>query len=796
MLRNYLITTLRSLFRNRINAIINVVGLSMGIACAIVLFLLANYESGFNKFEENYDRIYRFINSSPGQGGDMDYTPGVAVPFPTVVKEDFPEFEKVVLTRDHYQEKMFTINASSESPVYHELQDERIVFTENDYFNIFSVEWLEGNRANALANQNGIVLSKSIAKRFFPAGDALGKVLVFNKMYELQVTGVVGDPPSNTDMPFEIFISIGVFADELKEARWNSVSSNDQCYILLAKGDKISKYEDRLPDFVDKHFEEEDEEVYELQPMSELHFSENHDNYSYSTTSENEILVMILIAVFLLLTACINFVNLSTAIAIKRSKEVGVRKVLGGTRWQLVFQFLAESFGLILISVILALGLAEALIIYINPFLEVALDIELLSLEFMGSLLAGVLTITLLAGFYPALVLSGFKPALALKGKITTRNSGGMSLRKGLVVFQIFISQVFIIGTIVTLAQLKFIREIDLGFNSEAIVNIRIPEEDSSKKNTLKNEIARLSGVENISLSFSAPTSGSVAISNFKVEDMEEDFYTSMKYIDDDYIPLYDMELLAGKNISESDTLNEVVVNEKLLRYIGHQGTYEEVIGKQINLGGRWVPIVGVVKDFNTTSLRNDIMVVALFSRASTYRTASIKVNLNSFAATNKEIKRIWKSLYPEYEYDYKFYDDRLHEFYEGEQQMATIFSFFSTIAIVVGCLGLFGLSSFMINQRTKEIGVRKTLGASVSSIVGMFSMSFLKLIGLAFVFAVPVIGFAMDEWLQSFEYRVELAPQLFAAGLFATILIASVTVGFKSIKAATANPVKSLRDE
>lgn len=796
MIRNYLITALRSLFRNKVNTTINIVGLSMGISCAIVLFLLANYAGSYNKFEANYDHIYRFINSSPGQGGEMDYTPGVPVPFRDAVREDFPEFEHVILTRDHYGETIFTINPSSETPIYNELQDKRIVFTENDYFKMFTVNWLEGNRDKALDNQNGIVLSEKIASIFFPDGNALGQELVFNKIYNLEVTGIVGNPPSNTDMPFDIFISLGVFSDELKEARWNSVSSNDQCYILMNEADYPSNFKGKIADFVDKHFDKEDEEVYELQPMSELHFSENHANYSYNSVSKNQILVMILIGVFLMLTACINFVNLSTAIAIKRSKEVGVRKVMGSTRYQLVLQFLAESFGLILLSVVLALGLAELLIIYINPFLDVVLDIQLFDPKFIALLLGGVLLITVLAGFYPSLVLSGFRPALALKGQITSQNSGGMNLRKGLVVFQFFISQVFIIGTIVTLTQLDYMRQADLGFDTEAIVNIRIPEKDATKMKTLSTEVSRLAGVENFSLSFSAPSSGSVSVSNFNLEEEGEDFYTSMKFIDKNYIDLYGMDLLAGRSISESDTLKEVVVNEKLLRYINHEGPYESAIGKQVRIWGRWVPIVGVVKDFNSTSLHDDIMTVAMFSDISSYRMASIKVNLSAFQKTNQEIKKLWKAQYPEYEYDYDFYDDRLQEFYEGEEKMATIFSFFSSIAIIVGCMGLFGLSSFMINQRTKEIGVRKTLGATVSSIVGMFSLSFFKLIGIAFVFAAPLAYFGMNEWLQGFQYRIDLNPMLFALGLLGTIIVAAVTVSYKSVKAASANPVDSLRDE
>ena len=355
MLRNYLITTLRSLFRNKLNTFINIIGLTMGIACAIALFLLADYSNSYNKFENNFSRIYRFINSSPGQGGEMDYTPGVPLPFVDAVREDFPEFENVILTRDHHGETIFTINPSSETPIYNELQDKRIVFTENEYFNMFTLEWLEGNRDKALDNQNGVVLTKSIADVFFPSGNSLGQELVFNKTYNLEVTGVVADLPANSDMPFDMFISIGVYGEELKEARWNSVSSGDQCYIMMEEGDDASNYDDRIVEFVNKHFEEDDEEIYELQPMSELHFSENHANFSYSSVSKNQILVMILIGVFLMLTACINFVNLSTAQASQKMKEIGVKKAFGSDRSALVPRLLTETIIMTLISVPIAL---------------------------------------------------------------------------------------------------------------------------------------------------------------------------------------------------------------------------------------------------------------------------------------------------------------------------------------------------------------------------------------------------------------------------------------------------------
>ncbi|MEO1099312.1 MAG: FtsX-like permease family protein, partial [Bacteroidota bacterium] len=468
----------------------------------------------------------------------------------------------------------------------------------------------------------------------------------------------------------------------------------------------------------------------------------------------------------------------------------------GSTRDQLVIQFLAESLSIVLLSVFAALGLAELLIMYVNPFLDVVLDIDLTDPLLVGSLALGTVMIALLAGFYPSIILSRFKPVLALKNLITAKHSGRVSLRKGLVVFQFFVSQVFVIGTIVVLWQIEYIQKLDLGYKPDAVINVRIPEDDAEKKKTLRNEISRIVGVENASITFSNPTSGSVSVSNFKVEDDPDDFYSAMKYVDERYIDTYGIELIAGRNILPSDTLREVIVNEKLLNYINHQGDPQDALGKQLRVWGQNVPIVGVVKDFHSQSLHGELTPIMMFSNLDAYRIIGIKVGLENFESANGQIKDIWKTLYPEFDYDYEFLTTGLAEVYDGERKMAKIFTSFSIVAIIIGCLGLFGLASFMVNQKVKEIGVRKVLGATVSGIIGMFSWSFFKLISLAFIFASPAAWLAMREWLSTYEYRIDMGPVVFISGLAITLILAVFTVGFKSVRAATASPIDSLRDE
>ncbi len=798
MLKNFIKTAFRTLLRNKSYAVINIFGLALGMCCALILFLLASYVNSYDDFQENKDRIYRLVNSSIGQGDQVDYTPGVPVPLPEAVRIDFPEFEKVVFTRNHHGEMHFTINADSEMPNYFELNEERLVYTEPQYLEIFTVEWLAGNQQMALDKPNSIVISESIAKKFFPYGEVLGKTIVLNKNTQLQVTGIINDPPDNTDMPFSMLVSLTTIAEEIKDSGWNSVSSDDQCYLLALKPIDSANYSARLKEFAGKYFDDQEDRPrkIQLQSMHDLHSNEFYSNYSYKTVSEAQVKIIYIIGIFLIVTACINFINLSTAVAIKRSREVGVRKVLGSSRRQLVIQFLFESFGIILISSLVALGLAEVLLLYVNPFMEIQLDIPWFTFEFFMYLAAGLVSITLLSGFYPALVLSGFKPAIALKKIATSKGSGSLGLRKGLVVFQFFISQVFIIGTIITISQLEYIKNADLGFSTDALINVRIPEDDLSKKHTLKTELSKHAGVEKVSLLFSNPSSGSVSVSNFSVEGDPEDYYSAMKFVDEDYIDIYDIEILAGRALRQSDTLREVVVNEKLLRYAGFEGTPQDAIGKQVKVWGENVPIVGVVKDFHSTSLHQEVMTLMLFNHSKAYRMATIKVDMKTFESTLPKIKETWLSIYPEYEFEHTFIDEYMAEFYEGERKMGIFISVAAGFSIFIGCLGLFGLASFMVSQKVKEIGVRKVLGASISSIIYLFSKTYLLLIAIAFVLAAPVAWYTMKEWLANFEYRITVGPSFFIFALIFTLIIAIVTVGYKSYKAAHTNPVDSLRSE
>ncbi len=799
MLKNYIKTAMRSLMRNKSNTIINILGLALGITSSLVLFLLLNHLKSFDKFHTNYDSIYRIVSEADGQGGNRAYTGGVPTTLPDAIREDFSGLKEVLFISGVQGDNLISIKNGIELKAFYENDETRMAYTEQAYFTFFDFKLIKGNRLHLLDQPNKVVISERLAKKYFGENDPLNKVLLLNKTTDLVVSGVMENTPDNTDFPFEILISYATIKSESLKSGWRSISSDNQCYVLLEPGQNSENLDAQFPNFIKKYFDEknEDNRIMSLQPLSNLHFNEEYSNYSYKSISNGNLQAIAIIALFLLATSCVNFVNLSTAVAVKRAKEVGIRKVLGSTKSQLVRQFLGETFLITLVSLAISMGLTEAFLLYINPFLEVHLDLELLSntrqLIFIGSLLIGI---TVVAGIYPAFVLSSYKPVVALKSKLVGKGSSGQGLRKGLVIFQFFISQVFIIGTIILISQVNYVKNAELGFNPSAVIDVGLPiGKDNDKKKTLKSKLQQIAAIESVSLAFTNPSSGSVSITNVHVQDDPESYDVSVKLADENYIGIFDIKLLAGHGLQARDTLSEMVVNEEFLKVTGISSP-EEAIGKQVKIWGSTVPIVGVMNNFHTVSLHQKIAPVALFSGINTYRLASIKINTNNIAATIPMIKSVWKELYPDYDFDYKFVDAQIAEFYEGEQKMSTIFAVFASIAIFIGCLGLYGLASYTVNQKVKEIGVRKVLGAKVSQILYMFSREFITLVVIAFLLAAPLAWYIMNQWLQGFEYRINIGPMIFITSVFITAFIAVATVGYKSISAAIANPVDSLRDE
>lgn len=805
MFKNYLITAYRNLLRKRSSTFFNIAGLTLGITGSIVLFLLLHNMLTFDKFQSKYDRIYRVVSESDNNG-EKFYTPGIPTVLTPAFKTDFPEAEEVAFTTYTQDGLILIPQRTGEPKKYYE--EDGIAFTEQSFFRIFDWKPLHGDLTAAIKNPNEAVLAKSIAVKYFGRENAIGEIFNFDDV-DYKVTAIVDDPPGNTDFPFTIILSYETVRKSYEEQDWGSTSSNNHNYFLLKEGVDISTLEARMADFTNKHIGKDnyDHRIFNIQPLSTVHYDTRYHGYSYNVTSKGEILTVSLIAVFLILTGCINFINLSTAESIKRSKEVGIRKSLGSSRSQLVLQFLGETSIVTLVSILLALVLSQLVLSYLNPFMDLDLNIDLMNNSAMIIFLVIIfVSVSLLSGVYPAFIMSAFKPAMVMKASSGSNSAGGFFMRRGLVVFQFVISQLLIIGTIVIIQQMNYLKTKDMGYNKDAIIVMSIPEQEtfaknqelkSSKMRTLKNEIIRQAGVEHASLSNTPPSSGNVNGTSFIMEGESDEQRkdTQVKTVDGDYITLFGLKLLAGRNLNDYDTATEYVVNRQFANIAGYDNP-QDIIGKRVKIWGHLCPIVGVVEDFHTTSLHQKIEPTVLFNRLSNYRTLSIKVNPNNYQASIEAAKKLWEEAYPKHIFEYTFLDERIREFYESEGKMSVIIGAFTTIAIVIGCIGLFGLATFMANQRIKEIGVRKVLGASVQGIVFSFSKEFIVLIVIAFVFAAPLGWLAMRSWLQEFEYRIDVGPVIFATALITTLIIALITVGYRSFQAATANPVNSLRNE
>ncbi|MEO1052719.1 MAG: ABC transporter permease [Bacteroidota bacterium] len=796
MIKNYFKTTIRNLYRNKVSTLINILGLSLGVTCSLLLLLLVRYEMSFDAFQENYDSIYRIVTTEKNQHSE-DFTSGVPATLPDAVRTDFPQIDKVAFT-SYIVGGQITIYPDTPNQKKDIQKDYGISYVEPTFLDVFTTPLIVGDKKTVLDEPNEAVISQKWAEELYGKEDPIGQLIKLNRSKDFVISGVMESPKENTDFPFHLLLSYATVSEGKIAEGWGSISSDDHCYVLISDPNEVEKINAGFPAFVEKHFGERNNwnRNHELQALSDLHYDGRFSNYSYSITPSEDIWAMSVVAFFLIATACINFINLVTANAVTRSKEVGIRKVLGSSRKRLIAQFLGETFIITFLAFVISLGLVELGIMYLNPFLEVSLSLNIFGdLNLLFTLIGLIIGISLVSGLYPAFVMSGFKPSTILKSKGGEKLSGKFSLRRLLVVFQFAISQIFIISTIILVSQMEYFKSKDMGFDSDAIVTVGLPDKDPSKKLVLKEQLKRLKGVENVSLNFSSPASGSVWGTGFVFEGEDEVKETHVKYSDRDYLDVYGLELVAGKWLPENDSIREVVVNETFVRRLGLSSP-EEMLARKINFFRKDYIVRGVLKDFHTLSLHEEIFPTMFVSKVKQSRMAAVKMNTADLSSTLAEIEDIWRSVYPDYIYSYGFVDEQIAEFYEGEQKMSTTLSLFAFIAIFIGCIGLYGLASFMTNRRVKEIGVRKALGATAGGIVILFSKEYFKLILLAFVIGAPVAGYFMQKWLENFEYHIDLSPIVFIAGILAASIIAFVTVGYRSIRAALANPVNALRDE
>lgn len=799
MLKNYLLIAFRSIRKNTAHAVINVLGLALGITCSIVIFLILRFEFSYDDFHPEGDRLYRIVteftkSEKPG------YNSGMTYPLPEALRQDFADLEYVALVDGNLYDPVITI--PKQDGTVDRYKETDVVFTDPEYLKMFHHDWIEGN-SDALQREKTVVLTASLAKKYFGNESALNKTINFNNEFDVTVTGVVSDPPPNTDFPFRIILSLRLGKDKRGWEGWAATSSSLNCYVRLKETTSKDAFEAKLKDWHLKYFTGDNEEDgkyrrYFLQPLSEIHFDTRFDNFGGRVVSTVTLLSLSVIGILLLLTACINFINLNTVLIVKRSKEAGVRKTLGSSHGQLIWQFMGETFLISVLALFISAGLSELLLVNLTPILGYKLSFfsMLDSLTVMYLMIMPIL-VTVLAGLYPAIRLSRFQPAKTLKSGLTSSYGEGLTLRRGLIVFQLFISQALVITTIIITQQINHFMAQPIGLDSEAVVEFLLPENKPEIIQTLKERLSRIPGVEHVAMSNTGSTSENSWGGDFEatVNNNLIKTYTNVKYADEGFLKTYGLSLIHGENLIKSDTANRFVVNEKFTKALGFQNP-EDAIGVPVDMWNSKAVITGVVKDFNATPLQFQLTPVIILSRTSAYFIGAARLNTRDMHQTIAEIRKTWEGLYPNYVFEHTFLDEQIARFYDAERRNSYTMGFFSIVAIFIGCIGLFGLVSFMVQQKIKEIGIRKTFGASVAQIVAILSREFILLIGISFLLSAPLAFYFMQKWLSNFAYKYTITGLEFLAGLSVTLVISMLTVGYRSIRAAKANPIDALRTE
>ena len=814
MFKNYLKIAWRNLTRNKSYAAINITGLAVGIAVCMVIFIIIQYQTSFENFHSKKDRIYRVLTEyHHAESANISYGKDVPFPMPIGLKTAFPQIEQVAPIFASQNDQLLILdNNGNTEKVFKEQRG--VFYAGPSFFKIFDFPLLAGSYAS-LKDPNNVLLTKEIAEKYF--GDwktAMGKTIklqaggyIFEHGIDvLKVSGILATIPANTDFQLKLVVAFGTgFTGSYlaKSTDWAETVSDFGCCVLLPPNISVDNFNQQLRIYSRKAESPDNKDSHIIQPLSAVHYDTQVGDYSNKTISHELLNVLWLIAAFILLIACVNFINLSTAQAVNRAKEVGVRKVLGSNKSQLQIQFIVETFLIVTSAVMLAAVITIVALPFVSQLLELSLSFNILNNPaIILFLLTVTIVVTALAGFYPAIVLSRFNPVNALKGKPTSNTANGISLRRGLVVFQFIIAQVLIIGTLIIVKQMNYFMDQPLGFDKDAIINVpfRVDSLRLSKLDYLKKQLLSVSGVQTVSFSSNTPVENGNdmwSTLRFNHAAKETDFKAITKFADNEYVPAYKLSLIAGRNLQQSNTTKEFLVNESLMKSLGIKNP-DEILNKEISIWSDKIKcqVVGVLKDFNDRSFRHDLAPLLITTNNTMYNQAGIKLATTNISSTMQSVKKIFEQTFPNFVYEYKFLDDKIESFYKQENQLAQLYKIFAAIAIFLSCLGLYGLASFMAVQRIKEVGIRKVLGATAGNIVYLFSKEFIILIAIAFAIAAPIAWYYMHQWLQAYVYRINISWWLFAAGGLTAILIALATISFQAIKAAIANPVKSLRDE
>ncbi len=806
----------RHLSRQKLNTSLHIIGLTLGITVCILITLFIQYELSFDAYHEKADRTYRII-SKWDESGKVEYHFSTPFPLANAVRTEMSGIENVSFAHPVYTK---IVEVSSQK----KFLEDKILAVEPEFLELFKLETIRGDLYKTLRHPYQAILTESTAQKFFGSEDPIGKTISFKsgEAFEFTVSAIVKDMPPNTHLPVNIFVSHAYTENFLKSNLdgWTYVSGTETL-VSIPKNANLKIIQSQLTAIANKHLNSDPNSAkystwyFELQPLNDIHFNESFGGGGQwiQSVSKSWLWFFGAIGAAVLALACINFMNLSTAQAFTRAKEVGVRKSVGAGKFNLIAQFLSEAWILTLISGILAIALCQLCLPYLNSLLDKRISFDLLSSPALLSLiLVGIIVTGILAGIYPAWVISKFNPALTLKGtKISITGDGSNWLRKGLVVAQFTISVGLLMVVILIAQQVSFMKSKSLGFNKDNVINVEI-QPRINKSQLFKNELTKIAAVKDVSFATATPSNAGhwgTIMTRTKGDDQDRHSLTLIM-ADDNFCKMYDINLLAGRFLEANDTtfsshslareqrLMKSIVNETLIREMNFESN-EAAIGQKIWIGmnGGNVEIVGVVADFNTGSLHEAIKPTLITPNAREYEQAGIKIEAGSnFPETTAAIEAAWKAAYPEGIFSYKFLDEQIDSFYKAEQRLFSLFKVFSGLAMFISCLGLWGLASYAAQSRTKEIGIRKVLGASVKSIVGLLSKDFVVLILIALVIATPLAWYGIHQWLQDFAFRIEINWWIFGLVGLAAIAIALTTVSSQAIKAAISNPTESLRSE
>lgn len=792
MLKSYLLIALRSLRRNKLHASINIIGLAIGMACCILITLFVQFELNYDRQNKDADRTYRMAIGLEANTWAIS-----AFPIGSLLKDNFPEIEKYTRIKPS---EIFVLNADNEIK-----NKERVFFADSSVFDVLDIKLIKGDPTTALAEINSMVLTPEKARAYFGDQDPIGKTLtLLNTKTEFKITGIFEPLPSNSHVHMQIMVSSDNMPPMRADSKegWNYLT-NHYTYLVLPKGTDHMAFAKKISSFMDKYEQlrpDQRPNDLRLQPLTSIHLHSNLGLEVEANGSMNTVYIMSAVAFFILIIACINFMNLTTAQSLKRAREVGIRKVVGSKKSQLVMQFLSESVVISFVSMVLSVLILTLVIPMFNDISGKEIVFNPLKNGFVLILFAAItFFVGVLAGTYPAFFLSSFKPSLVLKGNFIS-NVKGQLMRKGLVVFQFAIAFVIMVGTYIIYSQLDFMLNKNMGFEREQTIVVKLPQ-DSIGDLTVKNEMLQLAGVEAVTRMGEVPGK-MVWTSNFWYEGAPENKAENLYHFsaDVDLLKTLGMKMKVG-NYFPPDTKQfskDFVINQTAAKHFGWK--LEEAVGKLMDFGERGKEpgrVIGVIEDFHFKHLHDRIDPLVIYVRPH-YEGLfmAIKVKSNNLKEMISSIETKWKATVPNYEFEYQFLDESFDKLFDEEKRLGQLFSIFSGLAIFVSCLGLFGLASFTMEQNKKSVAVRKVLGATVSNIVIMISKDFLKLVVIGLIIASPIAYYSMDKWLNGFAYNVGFTWEVFAYAGLAGALVAFVTVSYHSVRAATSNPVNSLKDQ